>query len=224
MLEPRPRPATQTPPDLRMSDLRSWLADLAARGRLAVARENLPLADNLAAVAKRTERDKAVLFPHPVGADGKAHDMPVVVNLFTQRAWVADALGVDEDQLLPHFLAAAAKPTPCVEVTSAPVQEVVHTQVDLLAQLPIPSHNELDSGPYITAGLLWLPGFAAYYCNGEEIGRWEHERICAEPSSILFTMPIGGWDNESYPVDSELPADFAIDYVRVWQRADLKAQ
>ncbi len=149
MLEPRPRPAAQTPPDLR-----TWLADLAAHGRLAVARENLPLADNLAAVAKRTERDKAVLFPHPVGVNGKAHDMPVVVNLFTQRAWVSDSLGVSEDQLLAHVLAAAAKPTPCVEVTSAPVQEVVHTEVDLLAQLPIPSHNELDSGPYITAGLL----------------------------------------------------------------------
>jgi 2,5-furandicarboxylate decarboxylase 1 len=39
-------------------------------------------------------------------------------------------------------------------VASGPVQEVVHTQVDLLKLLPIPKHNELDSGPYITAALL----------------------------------------------------------------------
>ncbi|MFG1432899.1 UbiD family decarboxylase [Xanthobacter sp. V2C-8] len=143
--EPRLRPAdAQTP-----ADLRSWLAALAARGELAVARENVALADELAAVAKRTERDKAVLFPRPDG-----HDIPVVVNLFTQRAWVADALDVSEEALLPRFLAAARDPLPWVEVTSAAAQEVVHTQVDLLKQLPIPKHNELDSGPYITAGLL----------------------------------------------------------------------
>lgn len=143
--EPRLRPAdAQTP-----ADLRSWLAALAARGELAVARENVALADELAAVAKRTERDKAVLFPRPDG-----HDIPVVVNLFTQRAWVADALEVSEEALLPRFLAAARDPLPWVEVTSAAAQEVVHTDVDLLKQLPIPKHNELDSGPYITAGLL----------------------------------------------------------------------
>jgi beta-glucanase (GH16 family) len=79
-----------------------------------------------------------------------------------------------------------------------------------------------DPDGYVTAGLLWLPGLAVFYCNGEEVGRWENDRICAEPSSILYTMPIGGWDNESAPVDSELPAEFKIDYVRVWQRADLK--
>ena len=143
--EPRPRPV----PDQVSADLRAWLAALAARGDLAVAKENISLTDALAAVAKRTERDKAVLFPRPDG-----HDIPVVVNLFTQRAWVADALGVGEDELLSHVLAAARDPLPCVEVTSAPAQEVVHTDVDLLKQLPIPKHNELDSGPYITAGLL----------------------------------------------------------------------
>lgn len=145
MFETRPRPSNaQTP-----ADLRAWLAELAARGELAVARENVSLIDELAAVAKRTEREKAVLFPHPGG-----HDIPVVVNLFTQRGWVADALGVTEENLLPHFLAAASDPLPCVEVTSAASQEIVHTDVDLLKQLPIPKHNELDSGPYITAGLL----------------------------------------------------------------------
>lgn len=74
---------------------------------------------------------------------------------------------------------------------------------------------------YVTSGVLWLPGFVAYYVNGREIARWEHERVGDIASEILFTMPIGGWDNEKRPVDAELPADFLIDYVRVWQRADL---
>ncbi|GGF70059.1 hypothetical protein GCM10007301_32260 [Azorhizobium oxalatiphilum] len=146
---PAPRLVPSATPDAPAVDLRSWLSTLAARDDLAVARENLSLIDELAAVAKRTERDKAVLFPRPGG-----HDIPVVVNLFTQRAWVADALGVSEDDLLPSFLAAARDPLPWTEVEQAPAQEVVHTDVDLLKLLPIPKHNELDSGPYITAALL----------------------------------------------------------------------
>ena len=61
----------------------------------------------------------------------------------------------------------------------------------------------------------------AYYVNGREVARWEHPRVGDIASEIMFTMPVGGWDNEKLPVDSELPADFLIDYVRVWQRADL---
>jgi 2,5-furandicarboxylate decarboxylase 1 len=131
------------------NDLRAWLAHLAKRGKLAVAREGVGLADELAAVSKRLERDRAVFFPKPGG-----HDIPVVANLFAGRDWVADSIGVSEEQLLTRFLAAARKPLPSRELTSGPVQEVVHNGVDLLRQLPIPKHNERDSGPYITAGLL----------------------------------------------------------------------
>ena len=129
--------------------LRSWLAHLAERGKLAVAREGVELADELAAISKRLERDRAVLFPKPGG-----HDIPVVANLFAARDWVAESIGVGADQLLGRFLAAARDPLPSREVSSGPVQEIVHNEVDLLRQLPIPKHNERDSGPYITAGLL----------------------------------------------------------------------
>jgi 2,5-furandicarboxylate decarboxylase 1 len=131
------------------SDLRAWLAYLAERGKLAIAREGIGLADELAAIAKRLERDSAVLFPRPDG-----HEIPVVANLFAGRDWVAESIGVSEDQLLPRFLAAASNPLPTHEVPSGPVQEVIHEDVDLLRQLPVPKHNERDSGPYITAGLL----------------------------------------------------------------------
>lgn len=131
------------------SDLRSWLAHLAERGKLAVAREGLSLTDELAAISKSLERERAVLFPRPDG-----HDIPVVANLFADRSWVSDSIGVSEDQLLQRFLTAARDPLPIREVVSGPVQDVVYNEVDLLKQLPIPKHNERDSGPYITAGLL----------------------------------------------------------------------
>jgi hypothetical protein len=37
---------------------------------------------------------------------------------------------------------------------------------------------------------------------------------------MMLTIPMGGWDNNALD-DKQLPADFVIDYVRVWQRKDL---
>lgn len=130
-------------------DLRSWLRRLAATGRLAVARSGLSLIDELAAVAKKLERDRAVLFPSPGG-----HAIPVVANLFADRGWVADSIGVPTGQLLARFQEAVRHPRRWIEVGQAPVQQIVHREVDLLRLLPIPKHNEYDSGPYITAALL----------------------------------------------------------------------
>ncbi len=130
-------------------DLRNWLSSLSAAGRLAVAKEGVNLIDQLAAISKKVELERAVLFPRPQG-----HDMPVVANLFANRGWVADSIGVPEEALLTRFQEATRHPLPWVEVADGPVQEVVHQDVDLLRQLPIPKHNELDSGPYISAGLM----------------------------------------------------------------------
>lgn len=130
-------------------DLRSWLQQLVVTDRLAVARDGISLIDELAAVSKRLELEQAVLFPKPGG-----HSIPVVANLFADRSWIADSLQVPTGQLLSRFQHAVRHPLPWVEVTSAPVQEIVHREVDLLRQLPIPKHNEHDSGPYITAALL----------------------------------------------------------------------
>jgi beta-glucanase (GH16 family) len=77
-----------------------------------------------------------------------------------------------------------------------------------------------DRDGYITCGLLWTPGSATYYCNGEEVLRWLSDRISNVPEDLMFTIPQGGWDNNAVD-DSKLPDDFVVDYVRVWQRKDL---
>ncbi|MDF1812893.1 MAG: glycoside hydrolase family 16 protein [Verrucomicrobiales bacterium] len=77
-----------------------------------------------------------------------------------------------------------------------------------------------DRDGFITAGLLWLPGEAVYYCNGKVVARWESPRISEVPSILMFTHVSGGWDNDALD-RSTLPDDFVIDYVRAWQRADL---
>ncbi len=140
---PATKPANEAP------DLRSWLRQLSATDRLAVAQPGISLTDDLAAVAKTLERERAVLFPAP-----DRHTIPVIANLFADRSWVAESIGAPTNELLSRFQAAVRRPLPWIEVDAAPVHEVVHRDVDLLRQLPIPKHNEHDSGPYITAALL----------------------------------------------------------------------
>ena len=129
--------------------LRDWLDHLAARDRLAIIRQGVSLRFELAAIAKRLDGRKATFFPAPGG-----HAMPVISGLVSDRGWMAEAMGVTGDRMLQRFQDAALNPLPWRELTSAPVQEIVHRTVDLGRLLPIPTHNEHDSGPYITAGLV----------------------------------------------------------------------
>ena len=71
--------------------------------------------------------------------------MPVVSGLISDRGWMAEAMGVEPAELLARFQDAALDPLPWQEVKSAPVQEVVHREVDLAKLLPLPTHNEHDS-------------------------------------------------------------------------------
>jgi len=131
-----------------VSTLRDWLDHLAARDRLAVIRPDISLKFELAAIAKRLDGRKATMFPRPGG-----HAMPVVSGLVSDRQWIADAMGVEPGEMLSRFQDAMRNPLPWKETKSAPVQEVVHRDIDIGRQLPLPTHNEHDKGAYITAGL-----------------------------------------------------------------------
>lgn len=136
-------------PGAPVAELREWLDRLEASGRLAIAKPGVSLEFELAAIAKRLDGHKATLFPKPLG-----HSMPVISGLLSDRRWMAEALGVRDGDLLRRFQEAVARPMPWQEQPSGPVQEVVHRDIDLANLLPLPVHNERDSGPYITAGLL----------------------------------------------------------------------
>ena len=144
---PQQLPHADTTPPVR--SLRDWLDFLAARDRLAVIKPNVGLRFELAAVAKRLDGRRATFFPHPDG-----HSIPVVSGLISDRRWMADAMGVEPSAVITRFQQAALDPVPWRETTKAPIQEVIHRQVDLARLLPLPTHNEHDAGPYVTAGLL----------------------------------------------------------------------
>ena len=151
MTKPQMKPtATRTGANAprAITTLRDWLDHLAARDRLAVIRPKVALRFELAAIAKRFDGVKATLFPRPGG-----HAMPVISGLVSDRGWIAEAMGVEPSDVLARFQDAALNPMPWREVETAPVQEVVHREVNL-GTLPLPTHNEHDNGAYITAGLL----------------------------------------------------------------------
>ncbi|MGI9426197.1 MAG: UbiD family decarboxylase [Hyphomicrobiaceae bacterium] len=130
-------------------DLRSWLAHLERQDRLAIMKPGRQLEFEIAGIANRHDGSKATLFPSLGNREGT-----VVSGLLSARSWMAEALNVSDDRLLEHFQNAAATPLPWVEVKDPACQQVVHEDPDLTALLPIPTHNEHDSGAYITAGLV----------------------------------------------------------------------
>ncbi len=76
-----------------------------------------------------------------------------------------------------------------------------------------------DKDGFITAGLLWEPGRATFYAQGQPVAQWTDPRVSSVPEYILFTAVSGGWGGNDLTGEG-LPDDFVLDYVRVWQRSD----
>lgn len=131
------------------SALHDWLDRLAREELLTITRPNLPLKFGIAAVAKRLDGQKAVLFPAPGG-----HSIPILCGILSRREWFSDAFGVRPDQLIERVRKAVSAPIPCREVDDAPAYEFVHNKFDLTSDLPVPTFNELDSAPYLSAAML----------------------------------------------------------------------
>ncbi len=141
-----------TRPNAPFASLRGWLDRLKETGRLARIKPGAPLEFTLAAIAKRHDGMRATLFFKPGG-----HDLSVVSGIVAARPWIAEAMGVDEADMVARFRDAVENPLPWRNVAdgAAPVQEVViDRDIDVARELPIPLHNEHDSGAYITAGLV----------------------------------------------------------------------
>lgn len=149
VLDEAARPRDTAARQRRDMDLRDWLVRLDETDRLAVARPGRSLRFEIAGLANRHDGNKALIAPAPEGCP----EGTVVSGLLSRREWMAEALGISSEDLLSEFQRATREPLDPVEIVDALCQQVVHTDVDLKALLPIPTHNEHDSGAYITAGL-----------------------------------------------------------------------
>ena len=139
-------------------DLRTFLTDVVAHlpGDVRVVRA--PVDPRFEITAYGARLAKADAHPALLFDDVKGSDLRCVTNVGATHERLALALGLDAAELRAGAsdLGASRTAHPPVQVDpgAAPVKEVVQrgSEVDL-GTLPVPVHNELDGGPFLTAAV-----------------------------------------------------------------------
>ena len=136
-----------------VADLGAIIQWLDRRGRLIRVRSEVDPAYRLAAIAARFEGGpRAVLFEK---VKGSAY--PVFTGLYWSRELLADLFGHPERALPQHISECIRdwqqRPVAPVVSDKGPVLQVSEPTVDL-SRLPIPTHAELDGGPYFDAAVV----------------------------------------------------------------------
>ncbi len=129
--------------------MQHFLSKLQARGDLLVVEREVDPCHELAAVAKRLQREthKAVLFRRVRG-----HDMPVVTNLYSDHERLRDIIRCGQRtfcERLEEEIQAAAGMHPWMQEDTATTEWVTGQ----LSDLPLLTHHERDGGRYITSGV-----------------------------------------------------------------------
>jgi 2,5-furandicarboxylate decarboxylase 1 len=103
----------------------------------------------VAAILKKLDGDKVLLFPSV-----KGYDTPVIGNLLSSRENCEAAFGIDFNGIRSLVQRAMGAPLAPELVADAPVQEVVETANIDIEKLPALFHAPGDAGRYITAGIV----------------------------------------------------------------------
>lgn len=136
-----------------IADLGAIVKWLDRRGRLVRVRSEVDPAYQLASIAARFEGGpRAVLFEKVKGSR-----YPVFTGLYWSRELLADLFERPERALPQHVSECIRdwqqRPMAPVVVAKGPVLQVSEPAVDLTT-LPIPTHAELDGGPYFDAAVV----------------------------------------------------------------------
>jgi 2,5-furandicarboxylate decarboxylase 1 len=136
-------------------DLRSFIAELEATSPEDVARVTKPVSPRYEMSAVLTHLERRKRFPLLYFENVAGHNAPVVINAQASRRLLAMALKCQVEELATKFSERQAKPLPPVEVSDAPVHEVIKlgNEADL-TQLPLLTHYDVNAAPYITAGIV----------------------------------------------------------------------
>lgn len=133
-------------------DLRNFLKKLEDEGELARIEKEVDAKFEIAAYLRKTSDigGPALLFEKV-----KGHRIPVVGGLFVNRRKALLALDSTQGDVLNKVLGGVQNPLPTRLRDSSSCQEVVTEgdKVDL-TQLPAPTYNLKDGGPYITLGVV----------------------------------------------------------------------
>ena len=133
-----------------IADLAAIIKWLDRCGRLVRVRSEVDPVHQLAGIAAKFERGpRAVLFENVKGSR-----YPVFTGLYWSRELLGDLFG-RAAMTLPQHVSECIRdwqqqPVPPVVVDQGPVMQVTEPVVDL-SLLPVPTHAELDAGPYFDA-------------------------------------------------------------------------
>lgn len=127
---------------------RAYLAELEARGELKAIAQSVDPEFEISAHFCHAGGGPALRFDR---VDG--HAMRVFGNLLCSRRRIALGLGTTESELQQRLVQAISAPRDARPVPAAPCQEVAIERPEL-AELPIPTFFEHESGPYLTAGAI----------------------------------------------------------------------
>jgi len=131
------------------SDLRSFIQDAEAAGKVYRVTKEVDPHRNLAVLAG--ESDRVILFENVVGYEG----WTVAANLLGDRDLEAVAFNTARDRVLTTLVDGFDKgPREQKVVETGPVKEVIwHGEDANLNRIPVVTHSELDAGPYIGSGI-----------------------------------------------------------------------
>lgn len=138
-------------------DLRSFLADVARHQPGALKRVDVEVDRRFGISAYGARADKEHQYPAFLFTNVAGSELSCVANLLATHERMALALDCSVEDLTRTSANLNERvPHPPVEVTpeQAPVKQVIWRgdEVDL-GRLPIPVHNELDGGPFLTAAV-----------------------------------------------------------------------
>jgi 2,5-furandicarboxylate decarboxylase 1 len=134
-------------------ELREFMDNLAARGELARIEKPVSTKFVIGSLARKSEiqNGPALFFENPEG-----YGVPVVVDLLSTSKRLAIGIGVPEENVMDKITEAMKTPLKPVTVKHSRVKErVFERDANLLKILPIPTHSELDGGPYISGGVVF---------------------------------------------------------------------
>lgn len=133
-------------------DLRAFVERLEKEGEIVHVEAEVDLLYEIGAICRLAldrggvDGNKALYFSHP-----KGHSHALAVNLLATRKRYCLAIECNPDEVHQEWIRRTKNPVPPKIVKDGPCKEVIHVgrEVDLF-QLPVPTWNGGDGGPYIT--------------------------------------------------------------------------
>ncbi|MBT7950915.1 MAG: UbiD family decarboxylase [Gammaproteobacteria bacterium] len=136
---------------MAITDLRQFIQLLEKENDLLRISDEVDLKFDISGYIRNTSdvEGPALLFENV-----KGYSMPVVGGLFSSRRLMLKAMETTEEDAVIHYQNAMKNLSEPQLVNSGPCKEVIKLGAQAsLSDFPIPIHSELDSGPFITAGV-----------------------------------------------------------------------